>query len=74
MPEPIIDPTTIVVESNNPSPRTNPDDSVSAGSAVTTVFVSDTGFSLVTSARENLERLAELCSARLQARIAATPQ
>jgi hypothetical protein len=34
MPEPIIEPTTIVVESNKPSPRTNPDDSTSTGSAV----------------------------------------
>src|SRR5258706_13252600 len=29
IPEPIIDPTTIMVESNKPRPRTNPDDSVS---------------------------------------------
>src|SRR5260370_16452957 len=28
IPEPIIDPTTIMVESNKPRPRTNPDDSV----------------------------------------------
>jgi hypothetical protein len=48
MPEPIIDPTTIVVESNNPSPRTNPEDSASAGTAVAMVdFVSDTRLLLV---------------------------
>ena len=32
MPEPIIDPTTIIVESNRPSPRTKPADST-VGSA-----------------------------------------
>src|SRR5579863_3143089 len=37
MPEPIIEPTTIVVESNNPSPRTKPEESASAGSAVVVV-------------------------------------
>ena len=35
MPEPIIDPTTIIVESNRPSPRTNPDDSVPGAFSVT---------------------------------------
>ncbi len=30
MPEPIIEPTTIIVESNKPSPRTKPDASTSA--------------------------------------------
>src|ERR1700676_257914 len=44
MPEPIIDPTTIVVESNKPSPRTKPEESASAGSAVAKLdFTSDTG-------------------------------
>src|SRR5579863_561683 len=44
MPEPIIEPTTIVVESNRPSPRTNPEVSVSAEGAVTVVVLaSDNG-------------------------------
>src|SRR5260370_2047207 len=34
IPEPIIDPTTIIVESKRPRPRTNPDDSVSAATPV----------------------------------------
>src|SRR5579863_4692851 len=44
MPEPIIEPTTIVVESNKPSPRTNPEESASTGSAAAVLdFISDTG-------------------------------
>src|SRR4030088_2272110 len=35
MPDPIIDPTTIIVESNRPRPRTKPDDSVCVGAPVT---------------------------------------
>src|ERR1019366_10122613 len=35
MPEPIIDPATIMVESNRPRPRTKPDDSVSVDTPVT---------------------------------------
>ena len=43
MPEPIIDPTTIVVESNKPKPRTKPEVSASGWSVVATWdFVSDT--------------------------------
>src|SRR5579872_899120 len=42
IPEPIIDPTTIMVESNKPRPRTNPDDSVSVMTSLTSrVFGSD---------------------------------
>ncbi len=47
MPEPIIEPTTIVVESNKPRPRTKPEDSASAGGTVATLdFASDTGLLL----------------------------
>src|SRR5580692_4003095 len=44
MPEPIIDPTTMVVESKRPRPRTNPEESASAGVAVARLdLASDTG-------------------------------
>src|SRR6266853_1693441 len=47
IPDPIIDPTTIIVESNRPRPRTNPDDSVCAAASVTTEDLkSDIGHSL----------------------------
>src|ERR1700691_3984285 len=47
MPEPIMEPTTMVVESNRPKPRTNPEESASTGSAVAiVVFVSGIGLLL----------------------------
>src|ERR1700733_15087313 len=51
MPEPIIEPTTMVVESNRPRPRTKPEDCASAGSAVAlSPLASDTGGTFVFSA------------------------
>src|SRR5215469_2171591 len=44
MPEPIIEPTTMVVESKRPRPRTNPEDSAPAGRVVARLeLASDTG-------------------------------
>jgi hypothetical protein len=44
MPDPIIEPTTMVVESNKPSPRTNPEESASTGRVAAILdLVSDTG-------------------------------
>src|SRR5580765_2817077 len=81
IPEPIIDPTTIMVESNKPSPRTNPDDSVSVtiGSITSVDVGSDIAPLLFNSLGAPISRLAsskpanrEIGVPRLQSRLFAT--